>query len=94
MWSAWLVSSRLASLPTKRETPASGTLSFSVSGWFSDSFQGVRNMKEGDIVKWRSVNKVCTGPAIGKHPLGWIVKMDNGKIVVVHRKSILNYHEG
>ena len=51
-------------------------------------------MKEGDIVKWRSVNKVCTGPAIGKHPLGWIVKMDNGKIVVVHRKSILNYHEG
>lgn len=51
-------------------------------------------MKEGDRVEWTSVNKICYGIAIGKHPLGWSVKMDNGKIVVVHRKSILNYHEG
>lgn len=51
-------------------------------------------MKEGDIVKWRSVNKVCIGTSIGKHPLGWLVRTESGKAVVVHRTSILNYHEG
>lgn len=51
-------------------------------------------MKEGDRIEWNSVNKVCHGIAIGKHQFGWIVRMDNGKITVVHRKSIINYHEG
>ena len=50
-------------------------------------------MKEGDKIEWNSVNKVCSGIAIGKHRFGWIVRTESGKVVVVHRKSILNYHE-
>lgn len=48
-------------------------------------------MQEGDSIEWKSVNKICRGTAVGKHPLGWIVRLENGKVVIVHRKSIINY---
>ena len=51
-------------------------------------------MQEGDRASWKTANGIRTGVLVGKHPLGWIVRLDNGKIVIVHRKSIINYHEG
>lgn len=51
-------------------------------------------MKEGDKASWKTVNGTRSGALVGKHRLGWIVRLDNGKIVIVHRKSIINYHEG
>ena len=52
-------------------------------------------MQEGDRVSWKGVNMVHSGTLIGKHPKGWKVRLDGGeRIVIVHRNSIINYHEG
>lgn len=52
-------------------------------------------MQEGDRASWKGANKVHSGTLVGKHPLGWEVRLDGSdKIVIVHRKSIINNHEG
>jgi len=50
-------------------------------------------MKAGDTISWQSVNKVCHGTVVGEHPLGLIVRLDNGKNSIVNQESILYHNE-
>ena len=40
-------------------------------------------------VTWRGLNKNLSGEIVGQHPLGYLVKLDNGKYVIVHPESII-----
>ena len=44
-------------------------------------------------INWRSANKVFSGMVEGEHPLGWIVRLDSGKKVIVNEESILTHNE-
>lgn len=45
-------------------------------------------MKEGDAVEWTAVNKVYYGTIVGKHPLGWLVILNNGKAIIADENSL------
>lgn len=45
-------------------------------------------MKEGDAVEWTAVNKVYYGTIVGMHPLGWLVLLNNGKVIVADEDSL------
>lgn len=46
-------------------------------------------MKRGDRITWKTVNGTCSGAAIDKRELGYLVRLDNGKCMIVNPKSIL-----
>lgn len=46
-------------------------------------------MEEGQKITWRTANGYASGVIVGKHRFGWKVNRDNGKMVIVHPKSII-----
>ena len=48
-------------------------------------------MKEGELVKWRGVNRIEHGLLVEKQSDGehWLVSLDNGKCVIVNEKNII-----
>ena len=47
-------------------------------------------MKVGDVVKWNGANRVESGTLHSEQKDGdWIVRLENGKYVVVNEKSML-----
>ena len=45
-------------------------------------------MKEGDEVEWTAVNRVFYGTIVSKHPLGWLVVLNNGKAIIADENSL------
>ena len=53
-------------------------------------------MEEGKEVRWNTINGVRSGVIVGKvtrkkdgAPLGYLVKLNNGKFVIVNSKSFI-----
>ena len=47
-------------------------------------------LNPGDRVTWETVNGPRTGIVEYKHTLGYLVRLDSGKCVIVHPRSIIN----
>lgn len=45
-------------------------------------------MKKGERVTWMAVNGPRSGVLEAKMPTGYLVRLDNGKCVIVHQNSI------
>lgn len=47
-------------------------------------------MKAGDTVSWEGANRVVSGTLDREHVAGdWIVRLDNGKYVIVNEEQFL-----
>ena len=42
----------------------------------------------GDRVSWTAANGTRTGVVVSRHPLGAVIRLDNGKIIVATRESV------
>lgn len=40
-------------------------------------------------ISWRGINKIYSGTIVGTHDLGFLVRLDNGKHVVIDENSII-----
>lgn len=45
-------------------------------------------MKNGDNITWRTLNGTRSGVIVAENGSGYLVKLDNGKYVIVNQKSI------
>ena len=41
-------------------------------------------MERGDRITWQTVNGTCSGVIVGEHAQGYLVRLDNGKYVIVN----------
>lgn len=47
-------------------------------------------MGRGEEVSWKTLNGIRSGIIEGEHEKGYIVRLSNGKMVIVHPKSFIN----
>lgn len=45
--------------------------------------------KPGTFVRWTGVNRTETGQILASSPRGYLVSTKNGKVVILHEKSII-----
>ena len=45
--------------------------------------------KQNKRISWRTLNGISSGVIEAENELGYLVKQDNGKYVIVNQKSIL-----
>ena len=45
-------------------------------------------MKKGDRITWKTLNGTCSGVIVDEDESGFLVKLDNGKYLIVNSKSI------
>jgi len=43
----------------------------------------------GEQIAWRTLNSIKTGVIEAKRDYGYLVRLDNGKCVIVHENSII-----
>ena len=45
--------------------------------------------KQNKRISWRTLNGIHSGVIVAEDELGYLVRLDNGKYVIVNQKSIL-----
>ena len=45
-------------------------------------------MEKGDRITWKTLNGTCSGVIVDEDELGYLVKLDNGKYLIINSKTI------
>lgn len=45
-------------------------------------------MGKGDRITWKTLNGTCSGVIVDEDEFGFLVKLDNGKYLIINSKSI------